>query len=89
MLLPCVTVPLAVLTDKEKSNVDDTQLPDEQVPEEQYVPVADRDTAGLLDVVPQLFESVQVLVCVNVVPQSLDEVAGDQLVQLQLSVHDA
>jgi len=39
-------------------------------------------------VVPQLFESVQVLVCVNVVPQGLDETSGNQFVQLQFGVHD-
>ena len=54
--------------DKVIDQLVDTQLPDEQVPEEQYVPVADCDVAGLLTVVPQLFESVQVLVCVNVAP---------------------
>ena len=43
MLLPPIIAPLVGLADKEKSNTDDTQLPDEQVPEEQYVPVADCD----------------------------------------------
>ena len=86
---PVVHAPPAFVGEFEHAPVTSLQLSAvQELLSSQDCPTEDCDSLGFPVDVPQLFESVHVLVCVKEEPHDCEDEEGDHAVQDQLGVHD-